>query len=75
MQKTDSKTAFSKQAPGLKKQITLKSDDPFSQIFIEPEEIKKQIALKLAACFRQKNEQRMDQMKQMDDTSKSESFQ
>ena len=59
MQKTDSQAAFQKQATGLKKQITLKSDDPFSQIFIEPEEIKKQIALKLAGCFRQKNEERM----------------
>lgn len=36
----------------------LSKDDPFASIFMNPDDIKKQIALKLAGCFRQKNEER-----------------
>jgi len=30
-------------------------DDPFAKLFINPDEIKKQIAQKLAKCFKEKN--------------------
>lgn len=42
-----------------KRQLTISKDDPFAMVFIDPEDVKKQIALKLKKCFQQKNQEKM----------------
>ena len=43
----------------------MSKEDPFAMIFINPEDIKKQIALKLAKCFKEKNQERLDKKNQL----------
>jgi hypothetical protein len=41
-------------------------DDPFAKLFINPDEIKKQIAQKLAICFKEAKVRRAQQQKNME---------
>jgi hypothetical protein len=53
--KTKPRLVVKKSTNVMMKSFSLSKDDPFSTIFISPDDIKKKIAVKITEAFRRKN--------------------